>query len=126
MIANRVSLPSLTFDEAYGLIPVYLHTLDDRGQCYIGEVPSKFVGWYKPPTIQPVGSCRPGVREGPRSMAIRLAGDIPVRRVDDLCRCSSAFTKQHSTRFHIKDMTKEPIVRQLMPGDTPYFSPLKS
>ena len=109
-IANGVSLPWMTFDEGYGLIPAYLHTLDDRGQCYVGEVPSNFVGWCKPPAIQPVGSRRPGVRKGRCSKAPRLAGDTPVSRVDDLCRCSPAFTKQPWTRLHIKDTTKGPTV----------------
>ena len=31
--------PWITFDEGFGLIPAFLHTLDDRGQRYVGEVP---------------------------------------------------------------------------------------
>ena len=59
--------------------------LDDRRQRYVGEVPSNFVGWCKPPKVRPAGSRRRGVRKGPRSKAPGLTGDIAVSRVDDLC-----------------------------------------
>jgi SRSO17 transposase len=107
---NGVRFAWMTFDEGYGLIPEFLHTLDDRGQRYVGEVPSNFVGWCKPPKLRPAGSRRPGVRKGPRSMAPKLAGDAAVSRVDDLCRHSPAFTRQPWERFHIKDTTKGPAV----------------
>jgi len=109
-IANGVRFPWMTFDEGYGLIPAFLHALDDRGQRYVGEVPSNFVGWCKRPAVRPAGSRRPGVRKGPGSRTPQLTGDSAVSRVDDLCRCSAAFTAQPWVRFHVKDTTKGPVV----------------
>lgn len=109
-VANGVSLPWMTFDEGYGLIPAFLHALDDRGQRYVGEVPKNFVGWCKPPAVRPAGSRRPGVRKGPPTRFPELTGDAAVSRVDDLCRHSPAFTKQPWTRFHVKDTAKGPTV----------------
>jgi len=108
--ANGVPFPWMTFDEGYGLIPEFLHTLDDRGQRYVGEVPSNFVGWCNPPKVRPAGSRRRGVRKGPRSKTPQLTGDAAVSRVDHLCNYSRAFTHQRWERFHIKDTTKGPTV----------------
>jgi SRSO17 transposase len=109
-VADGVSLAWMTFDEGYGLIPAFLHALDDRGQRYVGEVPKNFVGWRRPPTARPAGSRRPGVRKGPPARRPELTGDAAVSRVDDLCRHSTAFTTQPWTRFHIKDTAKGPTV----------------
>lgn len=108
--ANGVGLPWMTFDEGYGLIPAFLHALDDRGQRYVGEVPRNFVGWCKAPMARPAGSRRRGVRKGPRFKSPRLTGDAAVSRVDDLCAYSKAFTSRPWTRFHIKDTAKGPTV----------------
>jgi SRSO17 transposase len=115
-IANGVVFPWTTFDEGYGLIPEFLHALDDRGQRYVGEVPSNFVGWCKSPKVRPAGSRRRGVRKGPRYKTPRLAEDSAVSRVDDLCRHSPTFTSQPWTPFHIKDTTKGPIVWEAKAG----------
>jgi len=109
-MANGVSFPWMTFDEGFGLIPAFLHTLDDRGQRYVGEVPSNFVGWCKRPEVRPAGSRRRGVRKGPRSRTAQVAGDAAVSRVDHLCGFSPAFMRQRWVRFHIKDTTKGPTV----------------
>jgi SRSO17 transposase len=108
--ANGVVFPWMTFDEGYGLIPAFLHTLDDRGQPYVGEVPSNFVGWCKRPTVRPAGSRRPGVHKGPCSKTPQLTGDAAVSRVDNLCNHSPAFTSQPWQLFHIKDTAKGPTV----------------
>ena len=109
-IANGVVLPWVTYDEGYGLIPAFSHALDDRGQRYVGEVPSNFVGWCKPPAVRPAGSRRRGVRKGPPSKAPHVSALAAVSRVDDLCKHSPAFTGQKWVRFHVKDTTKGPSV----------------
>ena len=108
--ANGVLFPWMTFDEGFGLIPAFLHTLDDRGQRYVGEVPSNFVGWCKCPEVRPAGSRRRGVHKGPCSRITQVAGNAAVSRVDHLCDFSPAFMRQRWTRFHIKDTTKGPTV----------------
>jgi SRSO17 transposase len=113
---NGMVFPWMTFDEGYGLIPAFLHGLDDRKQHYVGEVPRNFVGWCQPPKVRPVGSRAKGVRKGPRSRIPRRYANTPVSRVDDLCCYSSVFTKQPWVGFHIKDTTKGPTVWEVKSG----------
>lgn len=109
-VANGMMFPWMTFDEGYGLIPAFLHGLDDRKQLYVGEVPSNFVGWCELPTVWPAGSRRPGVAKGPCLRVDQVAEDSPVSRVDDLCQHSPEFSSQPWLPMHVKDTTKGPVV----------------
>jgi len=48
-LGNGIRFDWLTFDEGYGLVPEFLHSLDKLGQRYIGEVPSNFHVWARKP-----------------------------------------------------------------------------
>ena len=109
-VANGVRFPWLTFDEGYGQAPAFLHALDDRGQSYVAEVPSCFTGWCRRPLLLHRAH-HPRDRAGRPRQFPRLAASAPAASsVQDLFRCSSAFTKQPWLTFHVKDTTKGPAV----------------
>jgi len=46
---NGVRFAYVVFDEDYGRVPAFWFGLDDLGQRGIGEVPSNFMAWTRPP-----------------------------------------------------------------------------
>jgi SRSO17 transposase len=119
-MANGVRLEWVTFDEGYGKDPTFLHTLDDRGQRYVGEVFPPFTGWLRPPPVmlkehpshshktvhgEPIG--RP--RDFPRVKV--LPGDMhKAKSAKNLAAHSVTFLRQQWKPYYIKDTTKGPVV----------------
>ena len=50
-LANGVRVQAWTFDEGYGRDTAFLDSLEQRGQVFVGEVPTNFRGWLKKPRV---------------------------------------------------------------------------
>lgn len=111
-VANGIRFEWLTFDEHYGEVPQFLFTLDDRGQRYVGEIPSNFTGWLVEPAL--LHKEHHSHRRGPRRRRFpRLkAKSSSASSVRDLQRHSPLLRKVPWETFHIKDTTKGPMVWQ--------------
>lgn len=91
--ANGVTFSWLVFDEGYGGKPDLLRRLHRDGQRFVGEVPSNFTGWLRPP--------RPGKTPRPTR---------PAHAVADLARYSKALRDQEWVAYRVKDGEKGPMV----------------
>lgn len=102
-VANGVAFDWLTFDEGYGAKPRFLQGLDERGQCFVAEVPVVFSCWTRAPRIK-----RPYRRKTGRPRKIpRLPQPSGVR---DLLKYSPALRDQDWVRYRVKDGEKGPLV----------------
>ena len=107
-VAHGVGLEWLTFDEAYGEVPEFLFTLDDRGGRYVGEIPTGFTGWLVKPSL--VHEERRRRMGRPRNFPRVKARSVPASSVQDLLRHSPVLREIPWESFHIKDTTKGPTV----------------
>jgi SRSO17 transposase len=105
---NGVLLEWLAFDEGYGGKPRFLQGLDDRGQTFVGEVPTIFTGWIHPPRVTDRPFHRPQGR-GRKTPRI-VSGSPQASSVKNLWKHSPALRDQPWTRYRIKDGQKGPIV----------------
>lgn len=108
-IANGVRFDWLTVDEGYGSKPLFLQGLDDRGQCFVAEVPVTFSCW----TREPLVTTRPYQRTGggrPRRTP-RLTADSPKPSwVRDLLNHSPTLRDRQWICYRVKDGEKGPLV----------------
>ena len=107
--SNGVRFAWLTFDEGYGGKGPFLRALTDLGQNYVGEVPSTFTAWTKPPGVlyrehanNPLG--RP--RKLPR---LKVKNNPPVQ-VRHIVSYSPLFRREDWQTYHVKDGHKGPMV----------------
>jgi SRSO17 transposase len=106
-LANGVRVQAWTFDEGYGRDTAFLDGLEQRGQVFVGEVPTDFHGWLRKPRVLR----KPRTRRDRRKKYPRLAArDRPSREVQNLVRYSSVFRKQTWQRYRIKDTQHGPEV----------------
>lgn len=105
-LANRVRVQAWTFDELYGRDSAFLDGLEQRGQIFVGEVPTSFHGWLKKPRVLRRGR---SPRRGPKKKYPRLAAG-PSSAVPNLLRYSPAFRQQRWQRYRIKDTARGPEV----------------
>jgi len=94
-MGNGLRFDYLTFDEEYGKVPAFFYELDRLGQKAIGEVPSNFRVWVKPP------ACK------------TFRGEQASRRVDNIASHSPAFYGQPWQEITIKETTRGPCVWQV-------------
>lgn len=106
-LANGVRVQAWTFDEAYGRDTVFLDGLEERGQVFVGEVPTNFHGWVIQPRVLQDG---PSPRRGRKKKYPRLARGWPSSEVRNLLRYSPQFRKQRWQRYRIKDTERGPAV----------------
>lgn len=106
---NGVHFDWLTFDEGYGSKPLFLQGLDDRGQCFVAEVPVIFSCWTRSPhlTTRPYRKAAGG---RPRKTPRLAAENRPPSCVRDLLTYSPALRDQDWVRYHVKDGEKGPLV----------------
>jgi SRSO17 transposase len=110
-LANGVRVQAWTFDEGYGRDPAFLDGLEQRGQVFVGEVPTNFHGWMKKPRVLRSGRSR---RRGRKKLYPRLAArDRRCSEVENLARYSPVFRKQKWQRYRIKDTQHGPEVWEL-------------
>ena len=102
-VANGVEFDWLTVDEGYGSKPRFLQGLDERGQCFVAEVPVVFSCWTRVPR-----ATRPYRRKtGRPRKRPRLQRPSWVR---DLLKYSPALRDQTWVRYRVKDGEKGPLV----------------
>lgn len=108
-VAAGVHLKWLAFDEGYGGKPGFLRGLVERGQWFVGEVPTTFTGWITPPqtTDRPY---RKSGRGRPRHTPRLKAGQPPARGVAHHLAHSPVLREQEWVRYHVKDGQKGPII----------------
>jgi len=107
-LANGLRVQAWTFDELYGRDSAFLDGLEQRGQIFVGEVPTSFRGWMKKPRVLRRG--KPSSGRGRKKKYPRLAAGQPSSAVQNLLRCSPAFRQQRWQRYRIKDTTRGPEV----------------
>ena len=96
------------FDEGYGRDTAFLDGLEQRGQVFVGEVPTSFHGWLKKPRVLRRGRSR---RRGRKKSYPRLAArNRHCSEVKNLVRYSPVFRKQKWQRYRIKDTEHGPEV----------------
>jgi len=101
-LANGARVQAWTFDEGYGRDTAFLDGLEQRGQVFVGEVPTNFRGWLKKPRV---------LRRGCKKNYPRLAArDRHCSEVRNLARYSPVFRKQKWQRYRIKDTQRGPEV----------------
>ena len=88
VIAAGVSPEWVVFDEDYGRIPAFWFGLDRLGQTGVGEVPSNFRCWVKPPACTSVQACHAS------------------RQADNLTVYSPVFREQDWKRCEVKETTR--------------------
>ena len=106
---NGLHFDWLTFDEGYGSKPLFLQGLDERGQCFVAEVPVIFSCWASEPRV----TTRPYRRTGggrPRRTPRLTADSSKPSGVRDLLNHSPALRDQDWVRYHVKDGQKGPLV----------------
>jgi len=107
--AGGLTFDWLSFDEGYGSKPRYLQGLDERGQLFVGEVPTTFSCWLERPPVAD-RPYRRGGRGRPRKTP-RLRSDASLARgVKHLLDHAPALRDQPWIAYHIKDGHKGPIV----------------
>jgi SRSO17 transposase len=103
-----VRVQAWTFDEGYGRDTAFLDGLEQRGQVFVGEVPTNFHGWLKKPRVLRSGRSR---RQGRKKHYPRLAArDRHPSEVQNLGRYAPVFRKQQWQRYRIKDTQRGPEV----------------
>jgi SRSO17 transposase len=106
-LANGVRVKAWTFDELYGRDSAFLDGLEQRGQLFVGEVPTNFHGWVVKPKVLRDG---PSGQRGRKKKYPRLAKSSPSSEVQNLLRFSRAFRLRSWQRYKIKDTTRGPEV----------------
>jgi SRSO17 transposase len=116
--SNGIVVKAWTFDELYGANGPFLNALQERGQAFIGEVPSTFYGWAQLPplTSRPPKKRRKkgrAKRKRDRSsgkVCLRVKAGHAASQVRNLARYSPRFQKQSWQKYRIKDTQKGPEV----------------
>jgi SRSO17 transposase len=106
-LANGVRVKAWTFDEFYGRDTAFLDGLEERGQVFVGEVPTNFHGWVIKPKVLRDG---PSPRRGRKKKYPRLARVRRSSEVQNLLRYSPTFRRQTWQRYRIKDTERGPAV----------------
>jgi SRSO17 transposase len=107
-LANGVRVQAWTFDEGYGRDTAFLDGLQERGQVFVGEVPTNFHGWLKKPRVLRRDRSQ---RRGRKKHYPRLAArDRRCCEVQNLARYAPVFRKQKWQRYRIKDSQHGPEV----------------
>jgi SRSO17 transposase len=107
-LGHGVRVWAWTFDELYGRDTAFLDGLEQRGQVFVGEVPTNFHGWLKEPRVLHDSPLSP--HRGRNKKYPRLARGQRSSAVQNLVRYSPRFRKQTWQRYRIKDTERGPEV----------------
>lgn len=107
VLDHGVRVQAWTFDEFYGRDTAFLDGLEQRGQVFVGEVPTNFHGWVIQPRVLRDG---PSPHRGRKKKYPRLARSRPSSEVQNLVRYSPVFRQQRWQRYRIKDTERGPEV----------------
>jgi SRSO17 transposase len=106
---NRVTFSWVTFDEGYGGKPGFLHGLVERGQRFVGEVPSTLTGWVESPQTTNRPYRKRGRGRGRKTPRL-TAGSPAASSLKDLLLSSPVLVDQPWLPYHVKDTEKGPMV----------------
>jgi SRSO17 transposase len=108
-VAHGVRFAWLTFDEWYGGKPPFLRALTARGQNFVGEIPSNFRAWLKPPRVTRRPFRRRQRGRGRRIPRLR-AGSLLAPTVAHLAQTYPALAAQPWQTWRVKDTDKGPLL----------------
>lgn len=107
--ANGLTFSWMTFDEDYGGKPGLLRGLVERGQRFLGEVPSSLTCWIEPPPTTDRPYRKGG--KGRSRKTPRLRSDSPAAlSLKDHLQSSPALTDRAWQTYRVKDTDKGPLV----------------
>lgn len=109
-LGNGVRFTWLTFDEGYGGKPPFLRALDGLGQNYVGEIPTNFVGWTRPPEVLYRDRARDKGKGRPRKLPRLKIRNTPAAEVRNILVHSPVLRRIRWEKFHVKDGAKGPMV----------------
>jgi len=106
---NGIVFEWLTFDEHYGGKPEFLRQLDARNQWFVGEVPSSFRAWTKPPKM----TMKAG-KQGRKRIKPRLVkGERGTIEVQSMLKYSPVLSSQPWTKYCIKESDKGLVIWEI-------------
>jgi len=106
---NGIVFEWLTFDEHYGGKPEFLRQLDARNQWFIGEVPSSFCAWTKPPRM----TMKSGKQGRKRTKPRLVKGERGTIEVQNMLKYSPALRDQPWTKYCIKESDKGLVIWEI-------------
>lgn len=109
-LSNGVRFAWLTFDEWYGGKPPFLRGLERLGRNYVGELPTDFMVWTKPPEVmyrEPHGHRGAGRRRKLPRLKVR---NTPACEVRNVLVHSPKLRGVPWIRHRVKDGEKGPMV----------------
>jgi SRSO17 transposase len=109
--ANGVRMAWLTFDEAYGDVGDFRRALEERGQNYVGEVPTDFSVWTSPPHQLYRQHTRDAQARpwGRRQRRLKLKNN-PRIQVRNLLKYSPVLRRAPWVKYRVKDGGKGPMI----------------
>jgi SRSO17 transposase len=108
-VGHGVRFEWLTFDEWYGVKPVFLRALDRRGQKFVGEVHKDFAAWSRRPPVTGRRYRRRGRGRSRRTPRVVSGAPSPMG-VGDMMRYHRPLRDQEWVRYRVKDGEKGPMV----------------
>lgn len=109
-LSNGVVVKAWTFDELYGANGPFLNAMEERGQIFVGEVPSTFYGWTQRPPLTSQPARKKGKSGRSAKGSLRVKAGHAASQVRNLTRCSPVFQSQSWQKYRIKDTEKGPEV----------------
>lgn len=107
--ANGVRMAWLTFDEAYSDNGEFRRALEGRGQNYVGEIPTDFAVWTKPPKALYREHARDQAGEPGQKRRLKIKNN-PRAKVRDLLEHSPILRREPWVRYRVKDGAKGPMI----------------
>lgn len=106
---NGIVFEWLTFDEHYGGKPEFLRQLEARNQWFIGEVPSSFCAWTKPPKM----TMKSGKQGRKRNKPRMVKGERGTIEVQNMLKYSPVLRDQPWTKYCIKESDKGLVIWEI-------------
>lgn len=113
---NGICVAAWTFDELYGRDGKFLDGIASLGQIFVGEIPSNFRGWVRPPEVLRPKPRKQGKTKGKRRrsrLKPRVAARYRRSQARHLLKYSPVFRQQSWQRYRIKDTDKGPKVWEI-------------
>ena len=106
---NGVRMAWVTFDEAYGRVGEFRRTLDERGQNYVGEIPTDMAVWTSPPKVLYRAHARDRQAADRKRNGLKVKNN-PRVEVRNILKYSTIMRREPWISYRVKDGTKGPMV----------------
>ena len=107
--ANGVRMAWVTFDEAYGRVGEFHRTLDQRGQNYVGEIPTNTAVWTGLPKVLYRAHARDKQAADRKRNGLKVKNN-PRVEVRNILKYSTTMRREPWVSYRVKDGTKGPMV----------------